>query len=224
MNFFGIGWEEMMVIMVVALIVFGPGKLPEVMGQVGKAVRDFRRMTTDLTGEFEKTIGTSLDDVKQQVTGSLTGITSEVTSVTDSVKRDLNKAASEVVSTTSSINSTLAGTSSSARPGSAGSPVFGSAVAATAAVGMATKADPLADVSLLDDAVLIAKPASNGHAEPASEVTTDTVIESATEPVVVAADGAATNGNHHATGALTDDALARARQRRLAARYNRRVS
>src|SRR5687768_10963403 len=57
MNIFGVGTWEMLVIIVGALIIFGPGKLPEVMGQVGRAVRDFRRMTADLTGEFEKAVG-----------------------------------------------------------------------------------------------------------------------------------------------------------------------
>ena len=36
----------------VVLIIFGPGKLPELGSQVGKAVRDFRRMTNDMTREF----------------------------------------------------------------------------------------------------------------------------------------------------------------------------
>jgi len=52
MNIFGIGSGEMVLLLVAALLIFGPGKLPEVAGQVGKAVRDFRRMTSDLTGEF----------------------------------------------------------------------------------------------------------------------------------------------------------------------------
>jgi TatA/E family protein of Tat protein translocase len=49
--------------MVVALIIFGPGKLPEIGAQVGKAVRDFRRATTDLTSEFQS----SIDDVQSTV-------------------------------------------------------------------------------------------------------------------------------------------------------------
>jgi len=39
---FGIGAPELIVILVIALIVFGPGKLPEIGSALGKGVRDFR--------------------------------------------------------------------------------------------------------------------------------------------------------------------------------------
>ena len=49
MNFLGMGPMELMMILVLALIVFGPGKLPEIAGQVGRVVRDFRRTTAELS-------------------------------------------------------------------------------------------------------------------------------------------------------------------------------
>lgn len=53
---FGIGTPELIVILVVALIVFGPEKLPQIAAQAGKAIRDFRQMSADLTGEFNRTL------------------------------------------------------------------------------------------------------------------------------------------------------------------------
>ncbi|MDQ3541571.1 MAG: twin-arginine translocase TatA/TatE family subunit [Chloroflexota bacterium] len=88
MNIIGIGPMEMGIIAVVALLIFGPGKLPEVMGQAGKMVRDFRRMSAELTGEFEKTIAEA-KDVGNSITGEIGGMTKEVNSVTNSVKKDL---------------------------------------------------------------------------------------------------------------------------------------
>lgn len=44
MNIFGIGLPEMAVIMVVALLIFGPKKLPEIGRSVGKAIRGFRKL------------------------------------------------------------------------------------------------------------------------------------------------------------------------------------
>ena len=38
-------------IIVVVLIVFGPGRLPELGGAVGKAMREFRKATSELTSE-----------------------------------------------------------------------------------------------------------------------------------------------------------------------------
>ncbi|MCC6179982.1 MAG: twin-arginine translocase TatA/TatE family subunit [Chloroflexi bacterium] len=64
MNFLGMGPAELMLILVLALIIFGPGKLPEIAGQVGKAVRDFRRATSDLSSEFNRTLSLELEERK----------------------------------------------------------------------------------------------------------------------------------------------------------------
>jgi len=40
---FGMGFPELIVILVVALLVFGPGKLPEIGSALGQGIRDFRR-------------------------------------------------------------------------------------------------------------------------------------------------------------------------------------
>lgn len=41
----------LVLILVVVLIVFGPGRLPELGGAVGRAMREFRKATTELTNE-----------------------------------------------------------------------------------------------------------------------------------------------------------------------------
>jgi sec-independent protein translocase protein TatA len=40
---FGLGATELIVILVVALLIFGPGKLPEIGGALGRGIRDFRK-------------------------------------------------------------------------------------------------------------------------------------------------------------------------------------
>ena len=40
---FGLGATELIVIMVIALVIFGPGKLPELGGALGRGIRDFRK-------------------------------------------------------------------------------------------------------------------------------------------------------------------------------------
>lgn len=40
---FGLGVPELIIILVVALIVFGPGRLPEIGGAIGRGIRDFRK-------------------------------------------------------------------------------------------------------------------------------------------------------------------------------------
>lgn len=50
---FGIGSTEILVILLVALIVLGPSKLPDVAKSIGKALGEFRRVTTDVKRTIE---------------------------------------------------------------------------------------------------------------------------------------------------------------------------
>lgn len=46
---FNIGPGELIVILIIALVVLGPGKLPDVASSLGKSVREFRKAATDVT-------------------------------------------------------------------------------------------------------------------------------------------------------------------------------
>jgi sec-independent protein translocase protein TatA len=48
---FGIHPVYFVVLLVIVLIIFGPGRLPELGGAVGKAMREFRKATNELTNE-----------------------------------------------------------------------------------------------------------------------------------------------------------------------------
>jgi sec-independent protein translocase protein TatA len=48
---FGTHWVWIVILLVVVLIIFGPGRLPELGGAVGKAMREFRKATSELTNE-----------------------------------------------------------------------------------------------------------------------------------------------------------------------------
>ena len=56
MDFFGIGAGELLLILVVALIIWGPGRLPEIARTLGRTVRALRKATFDLTTEVTKEI------------------------------------------------------------------------------------------------------------------------------------------------------------------------
>lgn len=49
MDFFGIGPWELLLILIVALIIVGPGKLPGIARTVGKTVRAVRKASAELT-------------------------------------------------------------------------------------------------------------------------------------------------------------------------------
>jgi sec-independent protein translocase protein TatB len=57
---FGIGTSELIIIFLVALIVLGPKKLPEIARTLAKVLREFRRVLTSLEDE----INTPAEDVR----------------------------------------------------------------------------------------------------------------------------------------------------------------
>lgn len=44
---FGLGTAELVVILVIVVIIFGVGKLPEIGGGIGKAIKNFKKATTE---------------------------------------------------------------------------------------------------------------------------------------------------------------------------------
>ena len=61
-----IGTSELLMIGAVALIVFGPRKLPEMMRTVGKAVAEFRRSTDDFKSTWEKEVKFEMSEFKDE--------------------------------------------------------------------------------------------------------------------------------------------------------------
>jgi TatA/E family protein of Tat protein translocase len=60
---FGLGWQELLIILIIALIIFGPRKLPEIGKSIGQAINGFRESTKKATTEAKKEI----DSVKATV-------------------------------------------------------------------------------------------------------------------------------------------------------------
>jgi TatA/E family protein of Tat protein translocase len=54
MDFFGVGPVEIILILVIALIVFGPDKLPQIGRDLGKAIRSFKKAASNLSAEMSK--------------------------------------------------------------------------------------------------------------------------------------------------------------------------
>ena len=72
-----IHWFWIAALLIIVLIVFGPGRLPELGGAVGRAMREFRKATTELTSEVKATV-----DAKPESTQPTTPAASTTTSDT----------------------------------------------------------------------------------------------------------------------------------------------
>jgi sec-independent protein translocase protein TatA len=52
-------WFYIVGLLVIVLIIFGPGRLPELGGAVGKAMREFRKATTEITNEMTAAVNST---------------------------------------------------------------------------------------------------------------------------------------------------------------------
>jgi sec-independent protein translocase protein TatA len=55
-----IGWQELLLVLVVALVIFGPKRLPELGRSLGKGIREFKKATNEIQDHFD----VDLDDSK----------------------------------------------------------------------------------------------------------------------------------------------------------------
>jgi TatA/E family protein of Tat protein translocase len=62
--FGSIGMPELIIILVIALIIFGPRKLPELGKSLGRSLNEFKRASTDLQNTLEQEI--RLEEQKEQ--------------------------------------------------------------------------------------------------------------------------------------------------------------
>jgi sec-independent protein translocase protein TatB len=82
---FGVGWTEMLVLGVVALIVIGPKDLPVLMNRLGKAVAAIRKMGNEFQRELNKATGL------EQVTDLRKSITEPLKQTAAQIQREFNK-------------------------------------------------------------------------------------------------------------------------------------
>ena len=61
--FGNIGFPELLIILAIALLIFGPKKLPEVGKSLGRAIREFRRTSDELKDRIEEEI--RADEIKE---------------------------------------------------------------------------------------------------------------------------------------------------------------
>lgn len=99
MDIFGIGFAELIFIFLIALLIFGPRRLPEMAAKAGKFVRELRAMSQGFMTEWQREIAAAaqleeleearreLELTRQELQQARVNVASEV----GSAKKDLNK-------------------------------------------------------------------------------------------------------------------------------------
>ncbi len=70
MNIFGVGLPEIAVIAALALVIFGPKKLPELGRNLGKTLKTLQKASSEFESEFQKAV-TNTDDIGNEAAPEL---------------------------------------------------------------------------------------------------------------------------------------------------------
>ena len=57
-----LGWQELMIVLVIVVIIFGAGKLPEIGGAMGKSIKEFKKASEEETGALPNDSTTRRDE------------------------------------------------------------------------------------------------------------------------------------------------------------------
>jgi len=91
---FGLGGMEILIILVIAFMLFGPKELPEMGKQLGKAIKGFKETT---------------DDLRQTVEPEINMITQELKSVEQDLESSFKEAEEQIKGATDSVTETQGG-------------------------------------------------------------------------------------------------------------------
>lgn len=113
-----VGWQEMVIIFIVALVLFGPKKLPELGRTLGKAITEFRRASNELKSTFEREMQSlereneSLKEATRSYLSDTTSSYSSYESGYDSSPYDYGAYGSESYDSTATNHSTVSASAS----------------------------------------------------------------------------------------------------------------
>ncbi len=94
--FGNIGFPELLIILAIALLIFGPKKLPEVSKSLGRAIREFRRTSDEIKDKIEQEIQASefkeiKDELKKDITQDIyKEVAEEKEETQDGPKKDVS--------------------------------------------------------------------------------------------------------------------------------------
>jgi TatA/E family protein of Tat protein translocase len=93
---FGLGVPELIVIFVIALVVFGPKKLPDLGRALGKGIAEFKRATEEVKETIETEVRSAENKVElEKIKADVEGIEAEIRTLSDVTAETGTKASAE---------------------------------------------------------------------------------------------------------------------------------
>lgn len=102
MDFLGMGWFEILIVALVALIVLGPDRLPGYARNIGKFIRQFRKITSGVSKEISKAM--DLDEVDE----ADEGIKKDLKAISKSLEEDAAELRKSLTEEAKAIQKTVA--------------------------------------------------------------------------------------------------------------------
>ncbi len=99
MDFFDIGPAEILLILIVALLLFGPQKVPEIARTLGKAINSFKKSAAEFTTEVTKEIDAvnkAAADATAQVNKEIGSLNQSMAAATQQVNQEINSLSNPV--------------------------------------------------------------------------------------------------------------------------------
>ena len=153
MDFFGIGVLEVVAVLLLLAIVFGPHRLPEIAGQFGRAIRDLREYARDFRDEYL----TDFEEVREEyleVRHDLEQTDQELREEFQQIDADMRMAAAEVKGVVEETTADVKGSSAGPDEEIAETPAAAAANAAVAAEAAAEAASEAAAAAAAAEATL----------------------------------------------------------------------
>jgi sec-independent protein translocase protein TatA len=87
----GLGWQELVIVLVIIMIIFGAGKLPEIAKSLGQGVKEFREEASAPVGASSTATTarpSAIDEVKADASGAVADAAARVEDAASDVRRD----------------------------------------------------------------------------------------------------------------------------------------
>jgi sec-independent protein translocase protein TatA len=82
----GLGWQELVIVLVIIMIIFGAGKLPEIAKSLGQGVKEFRDEANSPVAP--KSTASSTATVRSEVNGAVADVAERIENGAETVRAD----------------------------------------------------------------------------------------------------------------------------------------